>query len=225
MSPEQIVKAAIAKGLDMIAITDHNSTLQCKAVIEAGAERGLMVIGGAEVNTREEVHCLTLFEDIETLSVFQKYLDCFLLDIPNNPDSFGHQVWVNLNEEIEGIEPRLLLSGIEQSIDDVERKVHSLNGLFIPAQVDRSRFGIFSQLGFIPETLNCDALEISVNATPAFLKTSKIREKYPVMTNSDAHFPDRIGDSFSTYLMESTTFAELKMAIKGEEGRGIIVNG
>ena len=92
MSPEQIVEAAIAKGLDIIAITDHNSTRQCKAVIEAGEERGLKVFGGAEVNTREEVHCLTLFEDIETLTVFQEYLDDFLPDIPNDPDSFGHQI-------------------------------------------------------------------------------------------------------------------------------------
>ena len=219
MSPEQIVEEAIVKGLDMIAITDHNSTRQCKAVIDAGRDRGLKVIGGAEVNTREEVHCLTLFEDIETLNVFQAYLDEFLPDIPNDPDTFGHQVWVNRKEEIEGEETRLLLSGLEQSIEDVERKVHSLDGLFIPAHVDRPMYGIYSQLGFIPDTLHCDALEVSANAKPAFFESTKIREQYPIISNSDAHHLDMIGNGFTTYLMENPTFIELKKAINSEEGR------
>ena len=213
MSPEQIVEAAIAKGLDIIAITDHNSTRQCKAVIEVGEERGLKVIGGAEITTREEVHCVTLFEDIESLSVFQEYLDDFLPNIPNDPDSFGHQVWVNRDEEIEGIEPRLLLSGLEQSIEDVERKVHSLNGIFIPAHVDRPMFGLFSQLGFIPDTLACDALEVTANVTPGFFKSTRIRDNYPVISNSDAHYLNQIGSNFTTYMMESPTFAELKKAL------------
>ena len=213
MSPEHIVDKAIAKGLDMIAITDHNSTRQCKAVIDAGRDRGLMVISGAEVNTREEVHCLALFEDVETSDIFQKYLDDFLPDIPNDPDTFGHQVWVNRKEEIEGEETRLLLSGLEQSIEDVEQKVHSLNGLFIPAHVDRPMYGVYSQLGFIPDTLHCDALEVSSNAKPGFFESTKIGEQYPIISNSDAHHLDMIGNGFTTYMMEKPTFTELKMAI------------
>ena len=219
MSPELIVNEAIVKGLDMIAITDHNSTRQCKAVIDAGMDRGLKVIGGVELNTREEVHCLALFEDIETLDVFQTYLDDFLPDIPNDPGMFGHQVWVNRKEEIEGEEPRLLLSGLEQSIEDVERKVHSLNGIFIPAHVDRPMYGIFFQLGFIPDTLHCDALEVSSRARPSFFESTKIRDNYPIISNSDAHDLSMIGNSFTTFLMETPTFIELKRAIKGEEGR------
>ena len=224
MSPEQIVEEAITKGLDIIAITDHNSTRQCKAVIDAGNDRGLKVIGGVEVNTREEVHCLALFEDIETLDVFQAYLDNFLPVIPNDPDMFGHQVWVNRNEEIEGEEPILLLSGLEQSIEDVERKVHSLNGIFIPAHVDRPMYGIFYQLGFIPDTLHCDALEVSARAKPSFFESTKIRDHYQIISNSDAHDLSLIGSNFTTFLMETPTFVELKRAIKGEEGRKKIDN-
>jgi PHP family Zn ribbon phosphoesterase len=214
MSPARIVEEALAKGLSMIAITDHNSTRQCKAVMEVGQGRGLMVIGGAEVNTREEVHCVTLFENLEKLEQFQLYLDEFLPDIPNNPDKFGHQVWVNKDEEIEGIEERLLLSGLDQSIDDVEQKVHSLGGLFIPAHVDRPLYGIFGVLGFIPPDLKCDALEVSANAKPDFFETTKIKDKYPIVSNSDAHYPEDIGKSFTLFNMENATFEELKKQIK-----------
>ena len=219
MSPEHIVEEAIAKGLDMIAITDHNSTRQCEAVMDVGRDRGLTVFSGAEVNTREEVHCLALFEDVETSAIFQMYLDEFLPDFPNDPHTFGHQIWVNREEDIEGVENRLLLSGLEQSIEDVERKVHSLNGLFIPAHVDRPMYGIFSQLGFIPDTLHCDALEVSANAKPGFFESTRIRDRYPIISNSDAHYPDQIGTRFTTYLMESPTFAELKKAITNYELR------
>ena len=214
MSPERIVNEALARGLSMIAITDHNSTRQCKAVMEIGRERGLTVIGGAEVNTREEVHCVTLFENIETLEKFQLYIDEFLPNIPNNPDKFGHQVWVNRDEEIEGVEERLLLSALEQSIDDVEQKVHSLNGLFIPAHVDRPLYGIFAMLGFIPPSLKCDAIEVSANANQAFFESTKIKEKYRIISNSDAHYPENIGKSFTVFDMEKATFEELRKALK-----------
>ncbi|MDR2887353.1 MAG: histidinol-phosphatase, partial [Bacteroidales bacterium] len=136
---------------------------------------------------------------------------------PNNPDKFGYQVWVNGNEDIEGEEPRLLLSGLDQSIDEVEQMVHSLGGLFIPAHIDRPSFGLFSQLGFIPPLLVCDAMEVSANATAAFLASTKVRDKYRIISSSDAHYPNQIGSHFTTFEMEMETasFEELrKLRIK-----------
>ena len=61
MSPQRIVETALERGLDAIAVTDHNSTLQCPEILALGEERGLMVFAGAEVTTREEAHCVALF--------------------------------------------------------------------------------------------------------------------------------------------------------------------
>ena len=214
MSPKRIVDEALAKGLSIIAITDHNSTRQCKAVMEEGQSRGLFVIGGAEVNTREEIHCMSLFENIETLEKFQVYLDEYLPDIPNNPDKFGHQVWVDRNEEIEGFEERLLLSAIDQSIDEVEQKVHSLGGLFIPAHVDRPMYGIFAMLGFIPDSLKCDALEVSSKADENFYKMTKIKDNYRIITNSDAHYPNQIGSCFTEFEMDMVDFESVRKILQ-----------
>jgi PHP family Zn ribbon phosphoesterase len=225
MAPDRIVQEAIAKNLNIIAITDHNSTRQCRAVMEAGNEKGLLVIGGAEINTREEVHCLTFFESIESLDAFQVYLDQWLPNIPNNPDKFGHQVWVNRNEEILGEEKRLLWSGLNQSIEDVAREVHQLGGIFIPAHVNRQAFGLFNQLGFVPEGLQVDALEVTPRVSEVFLTKTGIKKQFPLIMGSDAHNLAQIGTGFTWLRILEPSFSELKLAIQGKEGRKAWPNG
>ena len=110
MSPQRIVETALERGLDAIAVTDHNSTLQCPEIQALGEERGLMVFAGAEVTTREEAHCVALFADDRTRAAFQMYLDDYLPPVPNDPERFGDQVWVNARNEIVGEAPYLLIS-------------------------------------------------------------------------------------------------------------------
>jgi len=220
MSPQVIVDTARAKGLDVIAITDHNSTRQCKVVAQLARKKGLMVLCGAEVTTREEVHCLTLFENFEKLDAFQEYLDQHLPDVKNNPDVFGHQVWVNAEEEILGEEERLLISGLKQSIEDVEAKVHELNGLFILAHVDKKRFSVYSQLGFLPFDLSIDAMGISpLVQVDELLKKHPEMKEYVLLRSSDAHMPDQIGQRYTEFLMEELSFDEVKLALRNEKGR------
>ena len=220
MSPQVIVEAARTKGLDVIAITDHNSTRQCKVVARLAKKDGIMVLCGAEVTTREEVHCLTFFENFEKLDVFQDYLDEHLPEIKNNPDVFGHQVWVNEKEEIMGEEERLLISGLNQSIEDIEAKVHALDGLFILAHVDKKRFSIYSQLGFIPFDLKIDAMGISPLADVVELqKKHPEMENYVLLRSSDAHMPDQIGQRYTEFIMEELSFEEIKLALRKENGR------
>ncbi|MBI9060497.1 MAG: PHP domain-containing protein [Marinilabiliaceae bacterium] len=220
MSPQMIVDAARTKGLDVIAITDHNSTRQCKVVAQLAKKEGIMVLCGAEVTTREEVHCVTLFESFEKLDAFQVYLDQHLPEVKNNPDVFGHQVWVNAKEEIMGQEDRLLISGLNQTIEEVQAKVHELNGLFVLAHVDKKRFSIYSQLGFLPFDLSIDAMEISPLA-----KVGELVKKHPEIKNyvllrsSDAHMPDQIGQRYTEFLMEELSFDEIKLALRQENGR------
>src|SRR5690554_464993 len=160
MSPEHIVDEAIRKELDVIAITDHNSIRQAPEVMAVGREKGLLVLCGVEVNTREEVHGVALFENEDQVAQFQQYLDAHLPNIPNKPDFFGHQAWVNRKEEIMGEEPRLLWSALDQSLDEVAAKVRQLKGLFFPAHIDRPVNGLLRQLGFVPAHLQADALEV-----------------------------------------------------------------
>lgn len=226
MSPKIIVEHALLAGLDIIGITDHNSTRQSTIIRDFARKKGLHVVCGAEVNTAEEVHCLALFEKDDELNEFQNFLDIKLKNIKNNPDIFGYQVYVDVNEKILGTEERLLISSLDADIYEVEEKVHSLNGLFIPAHIYRPYNGIINQLGFIPSNLKADAIEVtSLDEINTFNKNGIGSENLSFIKNSDAHTPGMIGKSFTTFEMESVSFSEIKMALINHNGRKVILEG
>lgn len=220
MSPARIVSKAIECGLDIIGITDHNTTKQCKVVWELGLKEGLTVIPGCETTSREEVHCLCMFEDFDALDVFQKFLDQHLTIIPNNPGLFGYQPVVDQDENIlEEIE-NYLGAALDVSIDEIEQKVHSLSGIFIPAHIDRPRNSLFSQLGFLPDDLKVDALQISKLADERTVRERyRISPEITLVKFSDAHYPDDLGKTYTDIQMEEPTFEEIRKALKKENGR------
>jgi PHP family Zn ribbon phosphoesterase len=224
MSPANIVAKARETGLDIIGITDHNSTRHCKLIRALAQPEGIFVLMGAEVTTREEVHCLTFFENDDQLSEFQLYLEKHLPHIPNNIEKFGYQVVVDKDEQIIDEIEFLLISALDQSIEQVEQKVHSLGGIFIPAHIDRPSYSIISQLGFIPADLLIDGIEISAkckvqSVVPFLSKQSEIT----IIKNSDAHYVENIGSAFSTFEMEHRTFSEIIKALHGILGRKVTI--
>lgn len=224
MSPVNIIRSAIEAGLDIIAITDHNSTRQVSLVKQLGKENGVFVIGGVEVNTAEEVHCLALFDTDDQLAEFQEFIDQRILKIKNRPKYFGYQVVVDRDENIVYEEPWLLINALNSGILEVEQKVHSLNGIFIPAHIDRYFNGIISQLGFIPENLTCDVFELALRAKLSDWENSQKLPPNPAfIRNSDAHRPEDIGKQYSVFEMEEISFREIKKTLRKEESRKVII--
>lgn len=219
MSPAQIVSLATQRGLDIIGITDHNSTKQCKVIWELGRKKGLTVIPGCEATSREEVHCLCLFPDFEALGEFQIFLDRHLTFIPNNPEILGYQVVVDANDEIVEEFDNYLGATLNVSIEEIERKVHGLSGIFIPAHIDRPRNSLFSNLGFLPPELNVDALQISKLANEQTVRRRYgIPAEMTIVRFSDAHYPDDLGKTWTDFELEEPTFDEIRKALK-KEGR------
>lgn len=223
MSPVNLVNQAASCGLDIIAITDHNTTLHGPIVRRLAKDKGIMVLYGAEVTTKEEAHCVCLFDTEEQRLAFQNYLETHLPNIPNNPDVFGYQVEVDENDEIlQEIEP-LLISALDVGVNHIEAYVHQLGGLFIPAHVDKTKYSLISQLGFVPFDLTYDALELSHHTTiEAFKAKNGYLKDARFIRSSDAHMLNQIGSAFTTLQMEHRTFAELYKALRGIDGRDII---
>jgi PHP family Zn ribbon phosphoesterase len=225
MSPANIIAKSKEEGLQIIGITDHNSTLHCHVTKEIGEKAGLFVLCGAEVTSREEVHCLCFFEKQSQIEIFQQWLEEKLPKIALDEERFGYQLVVNENEEIITQPPYLLTSAIDANIDEIYKKVNSIEGLFVPAHINRQANSLISQLGFVPPDLKADGLEISKHIKKEnFLKKNAYLKRFSFIQSSDAHFIHLIGETFCTFYIEYPSFAEIRLAFAGSKGRYIETN-
>jgi PHP family Zn ribbon phosphoesterase len=222
MSPVRIIQEAKNKNLDIIALTDHNSTLHCELIVDLGKREGITIFPGVEINTREEVHCLAFFEKVDDIRKFQDFIEKQLPHFKNDPKKFGNQLVVNEKEEILLEIDTLLITGLNCDIEEVENQVHKLGGVFIPAHVDRQANGIFSQIGFISPNMKIDAIEYSSATTrkQVLAKWPKL-ESFSLISNSDAHIPENIGQRVTEYYLNAPSFEEWKKALHNEQGRKI----
>lgn len=216
MTPSFIIARAKERGISVVGIADHNSTLQCAEIKRIGEREGVFVLTGAEITTKEEVHVLAFVEGDENLSKLQGFLEENLPKIENNVDFFGYQLIVNEEEEVLGEVEYLLISAIDKSINEIEEFVHSLGGIFIPAHIDKRQNSIMSQLGFVPFDLNYDALELSGKTTAEdFLANNPYLNKTRFIHSSDAHYPDDFGFIYSKLDVEGEiSFQAIKESLK-----------
>jgi PHP family Zn ribbon phosphoesterase len=193
MIPPLIVQTALEKGIQIIAITDHNASGNVESVIQAAEGTDLLVLPGVEVQTLEDVHTICLFDTLEQLYALQNIIDKNLPDLPNQEDHLGAQILVDKDGDFIAFEERLLLTSTHFSLSDLFQHVQDLEGLFIPAHIDREAFGLIRTLGFIPTDINIETLEISRN-----ISADEARERYPqsrdypLIQSGDAHRLDEI---------------------------------
>jgi PHP family Zn ribbon phosphoesterase len=221
MTPLKIVREACKKRLSAIAVTDHNSAENASAVMEAARGTGLVVLPGIEVTTSEEVHILGLFEELGAALSMQELVYERLMPGENDEELFGIQVVANSRDEVESISRRLLIGATLLSVGETADAIHRRGGLVVAAHIDRGSYSILSQLGFIPDGLELDALEISRH-TPlaeAWRRWPEYR-RLPFITSSDAHDLEEVGLNPAGLRVGSTGMAELKKALAQRLERG-----
>jgi len=222
MRPRALVNRAKAKGLDMIAICDHNSAENTAAFIRAGDERGLKVLPGIEVTSKEEIHLIALFDIQESCTALQNLIYQNLTG-ENVEEVFGPQTVVNERDEAVGINRRMLLGATLLPLEQIVSVIHSLGGVAIASHIDRQAFSLLGQLGFIPEGIPLDGLEISSRTSKEEAKDRfRSYQHYSFVWFSDAHCLEDIGKSMTPFLLRETTSREVKMALHREEGRRIV---
>ncbi len=195
MSPLAIVKALKEKDVQIAALTDHNTSLNCVAFDYHCRQEGIVPLFGMEAQTMEEIHVVCLFSSLEVALAFSDEIYELLPPIMNNPEKTGDQVYVDFDDDIIGEVDKYLVVSCDLDIDSLTKRVHELGGLVIPAHIDRSSFSLTSQLGFVPEG-DWDALEV-VRLPPATVDWIDGKQHftpidtlgYPLITSSDAHYP------------------------------------
>jgi len=219
MLPPLIVMECLDRGISLIAITDHNATANISAVQQAAQGTDLTVLPGMEVQTREEVHSLCLFNTLEQALAWQEIVDQHLPNIPNRPDYFGDQLIVDLNGDFIGKEERLLLNSVNLSLSEAFQKVTELGGLFIPAHINRTANGLIPILGLPPVDIPIEVMEISRHLKPAeAVKIYPFLKDYTLIQSGDAHRLEEIL-GLNLFTIESPTTEEILLALRGEQNR------
>lgn len=213
MSPRNIISRAREVGLDIVAITDHNMVENAFYANEIAGKTPPLVLFGMELQTMEEIHVLVLFDLYETALGFQTKIYDLLPDVKNDPAYFGDQVVVDEKDEIVRFEERLLLNSAQISLSEAVSTVKSKKGLVIPSHIDSPSFSIISQLGFVPDDLPFDALEVINRKSTDDLLPLVGQNNFPFVTFSDAHYLNEIG--------KRRTDLRLKEASLGEIGRAL----
>ena len=189
MTPNNIVNIAKLYDLDVIALTDHNSALNCEAVMEAGKEIGLLVVPGMELCTSEEVHVVCLFPDLKSSVKFSNYIHSTLPPIRNKPTVFGEQLVFDKNDNVLGFEHTLLITASTVSTNDVAELVESYGGVCFPAHIDRNSYSIISNLGTIDSSFNFKCAEVADIDTLENLKSQHpYLNQLKILSSSDAHY-------------------------------------
>jgi len=211
-SPLRVVKAADDKKLNMIFITDHNSVENAGAAMTAARVfPELTAYPGIEITSREEVHTLGLFENLEDAMTMQKQVYGKLPDASSWKER-EKMVVANEFDEVERFCRKSLLSAASFTLSEVIDLIHSNNGLAVAAHIDRPSFSVISQLGFIPASANYDALEVSPNTG-----LDRVRDKFPeyfgkyrFVTGSDAHSLEHVGNAVTCFEAKDNSFMSLR---------------
>ena len=213
MIPPVIVDTALSMGINLIAITDHNTTANIGAVMEAAVGTGLTVLPGMELQTREEVHVLCLFDGLEQAEAWQRSVDSCFGEIQNDVEHFGEQYIVTSAGDFIRSEERMLIVNVDMSLEEAVAGVNELGGLAIPAHVERHAYGLLAVLGFASPIF--EALEISRHTAPKDVQKQfpQIKE-FPLFQSGDVHFVDGFLGVME-FEIEAPTVAEMRRAIHG----------
>ena len=188
-TPNNLVGMAVLNGLQIMALTDHNTCRNCPAFFEAAKKQGIIPIPGMELTTAEDIHMVCLFPDLESALAFDEAIAARRIRIPNRPDIFGDQLVMNGEDEIIDTDPDLLSNATTVTVDEAPALAEKYGGVCYPAHIDRTSNGILATLGFFPEEPNFSLVEYK-DAN----KRAELEQQFPVLkekgfvASSDAHF-------------------------------------
>lgn len=189
MTPATVAGMAALNGLQIAALTDHNSAGNLPAFFEACRAYGVVPVAGMELETAESVHLVCLFPTLEAATAcWQAVKRDYMMPVKNKPAIFGEQFYMNADDEVIGIEETLLITSTLLSLEDGARLARSFGGVVFPAHIDRAANGILEILGDIPPEPGFTAAEFNDAANIApyrerFASVAPLKR----LVNSDAH--------------------------------------
>lgn len=223
MTPGNIINKAIEKGIDIISITDHNSIKNLKSAKEIAADKNITIVPGIEVQSKEDIHLLSYFENLKDLNSYYELIYEGLSNIKNDEEKFGYQVIVDKNDQFIGKEEKLLMNSTSYSLKELVKLTNKFNGIAVPSHADRS-FGLIKNLGFIPEDLNIKYLELNFNKTlTQYYNQYPYLKDFQLINNSDSHYLNQLEPKMKLELGDGPTTENIFKQIQKESPKNYII--
>ncbi|MBR5438395.1 MAG: PHP domain-containing protein [Clostridia bacterium] len=217
MSPYNLVNMAKLMGYDIIALTDHNSSLNCESAVEIGRQIGLTVVPGMELCTSEEIHNICLFPTVEKAMEFSSFIKSAMPPVKNREEIFGEQLIMDTGDGIKGKEEILLTVASSVSIEELPALVKGYGGVCYPAHIDRSSYSVISALGDFPAELDVTAFELTPDADEEqYRKDCPALEGKILIRSSDAHYLHNMREAEFTLELKENSAQALIDFLKGE---------
>jgi len=205
-SPSLLAKLGKERGLSLMALSDHNASLNCPAFAGACSRQGILPLFGVEACSIEEVHTLILFGRLSDALDFGLFLKDRLPPLPYDPKKLGDEVVVDADEYVLDLPDYFMGSALNLSFEEICAQGRERGALVIPAHVDRPMFSVSSQLGFLPAG-PYDAVESMRPPVP------ELCCGLPVISGSDAHYPEHVARRpFALELPDPVVAARLSSA-------------
>lgn len=220
MTPANIINMAMLKKLDIIAVTDHNSCLNCPALLSYADSAGIVAIPGMELCTSEEVHVLCLFSELQNAMDFSAYVEDRLIKIPNNEEIFGKQQIYDAEDRLKTTVKHLLINATDISCSELKELMDRYKGVNIPAHIDKGTNSLISNLGFIPEDSGFTCFELmDTGKLNEYRKRHQYLAGCNTITNSDAHSLGCINEAVNFLLTKSRSREAVINALKTSADR------
>lgn len=226
LTPPALLAAAKLCGIDVIGAVDHNATGNGWALVEAAARPSaapVRVLPGLEVESVEGVHVVCLSDKPDEAEAMQHFVWARLPAGANRPEILGEQWLMDPAGQQIRQEDRLLAQATGLSLGDICRESRRRGLLTLPAHVTRRSHGLFGVLGFMPEELEIDGLELGPTCAHLTERAQQDLQRGPRVASSDAHQLEQIGESYTDFWLSEPTVAELRLALQQRDGRRAVI--
>lgn len=205
-TPNNLAGVGTLAGLQIMALTDHNTCKNCPAFMAAAKKQGIIPIPGMELTTAEDIHMVCLFPTLEAAMAFDQEIEKRRVLVENRPDIFGEQWIMDENDEVIGKEPHLLSNATTVTLEESVPLAEYYGGVCFPAHIDRDANGIIAVLGAIPEEMDFKCVELHDGE-----KAAAMRPLMPtgckVTVSSDAHYLWDVRDAANSIEIEDEPYS------------------
>lgn len=207
-TPNSIAGMATLNGLNVVALTDHNTCRNCPGFFGAAKRHGIIPIAGMELTTAEDIHIVFLFEKLEDAMEFDKEINTRRILFENRVDIYGEQYIMNSEDEVLGTEKHLLSNATTVTVEECPALAERFHGICYPAHVDRQANGIIATLGVFPDIKGFNCCEFHDKD-----KVEEYKKLYPligekkILVSSDAHYLWDMRDENDFFMVDDEPYS------------------